>query len=165
MHKAILALSVLIFSLMSCKEEPFLYEFHHTQGFWHKDSIVDFSFKAPDTTNLYDFFIHIRNTKDYNFSNLFLITSMKFPHGKVVVDTLEYKMAFKDGRLMGEGLGSLKYNKLWYKEALKFSEKGEYNLKIRHAMRKPSQTKTLNELKGIEEIGFSIEPVNPNNNE
>ena len=94
--------------------------------------------------------------KNYNFSNLFIITSMTFPHGKVVVDTLEYKMAFKDGRLMGEGFGNLKYNKLWYKEALKFSENGEYNFKIRHAMRKPSQTQTLNKLQGILKKSVSV---------
>lgn len=165
MRKVILALPILLVGMTSCEEKSFFYDFHHTPGFWHKDSIVNFSFKASDTTNQYDFFIHVRNNENYNFSNLFIITSMTFPHGKVIVDTLEYKMAFKDGRLMGEGFGNLKYNKLWYKEALKFSENGEYNFKIRHGMRKPSQTQTLDKLQGIEEIGFSIEPVKPKNNE
>jgi len=161
MLKPVLALFSLLFLITSCNDSAFFYESHQTQGFWYKDSIVNFNFKAPDTLKPYNFYIHIRNTKDYNYSNLFLITSMQFPHGKVVVDTLEYKMAFKDGRLMGEGFGSLKDNKLWYKENLKFTENGEYQLKIRQAMRKPNEIKTLEKLKGIEEIGFSFEPVKP----
>lgn len=166
MHKAVLALSTLtLLCLYSCKKQAFFHKTYLTDGFWHKDSIVDFSFQSPDTIDLYNFFIHIRNTQDYSFSNLFLITSIKFPHGKIVVDTLEYKMASQDGKLLGEGFGSLKYNKLWYKEALRFTEKGEYNLKIRHAMRKPNQVKGISKLKGIKEIGFSFEPLNFNNNE
>lgn len=161
MLKKILAYAVAVIILMACQESEQFFDSKKTEGFWHKDSIVDFSFKAPDTTDNYNFYIHVRNTKDYNYSNLFLITSMQFPYGKTVVDTLEYEMAFKDGRLMGEGIGSLKYNKLWYKEAIKFSEVGEYKLNIRHAMRKSNTIETLDKLQGVEEIGFSYEPVNP----
>jgi gliding motility-associated lipoprotein GldH len=62
---------------------------------------------------------------------------------------------------MGEGIGSLKYNKLWYKEAVQFSEPGEYQIKIKHAMRKAGQINTLPKLEGIEEIGFSYESLTP----
>jgi gliding motility-associated lipoprotein GldH len=130
-----------------------------TTGYWHKDSIVEFTFDVKDTTQVYNCFINIHNTEAYKFDNLFLITAMQFPYGKIVVDTLEYKMAFKDGRLMGEGLGSLKYNKLWYKESVRFSEQGKYNLEIRQAMRKAGAVEPLEKLTGVEEIGFSYEPV------
>lgn len=165
MHNRFSVLLFFVICLTSCREPVQFSDTYKTKGFWHKDSIAEFSFTAPDTINKYDFFIHIRNTEDYKFSNLFLITSMQFPHGKIIVDTLEYKMAFKDGRLMGEGFGSIKDNKLWYKEALKFSENGEYQIKIRHAMRKANRTESLKTLKGIEEIGFSFEPVKPENDD
>jgi gliding motility-associated lipoprotein GldH len=84
---------------------------------------------------------------------------MQFPYGKVVEDTLEYEMAFKNGKLMGEGFGNLKYNKLWYKENVKFSEPGTYKIKIRHAMREAGETEPLTKLKGVEEIGFSYESI------
>ena len=38
-------------------------------------------------------FINLRNTNDYKFNNLYLIIAMRFPYGKIVTDTLEYKMA------------------------------------------------------------------------
>ncbi len=161
MLKRFLILSFVLFSFGACHNEPFYYKSKSYDGFWHRDSVANFEFKAPDTIQNYNFFIHIKNTSDYQYSNLFLITSMQFPYGKVIVDTLEYKMAFKNGELMGQGFGSLKHNKLWYKENLKFTEQGEYHLKIKQAMRKANEINTLNKLKGIEEVGFSFELVNP----
>jgi len=158
MQNKILGL-LLVVLLFSCNSSEYFTVSKTLDGFWHKDSIVEFSIEVNDTTQLYNCFINIHNTEDYKFDNLFLITSMQFPYGKVVVDTLEYEMAFKDGRLMGEGIGSLKYNKLWYKENVKFSEQGKYNISIRQATRKAGNVKPLEELSGIEEVGFSYEPV------
>lgn len=160
MPKRTIGLFVMII-LLGCREGSYFSESHQTPGYWHKDSIVNFRFEVQDTTTQYNCYIHIRNTKDYNYNNLFIITEMQFPYGKIVVDTLEYKMAFKDGKLMGEGFGSLKYNKLWYKEAVQFSEPGEYQIKIHQAMRKPGEIEALEKLMGVEEIGFSYEPLIP----
>lgn len=160
MLKKSIAILILILTC-SCTSSEYFSMSETTPGYWHKDSVVDFAFQVKDTTQSFNCYINIHNTEDYKFDNLFLITSMQFPYGKVVVDTLEYKMAFNNGKLMGEGLGSLKYNKLWYKEAVQFSEPGEYQIKIRHAMRKAGQTEPLEKLEGIKEIGFSYEPVIP----
>lgn len=158
MPKTLCGLLVIII-MSSCSSSGFFSVSKTTPGYWHKDSIAEFSFEVKDTTQTFNCYINIHNTEDYKYDNLFLITSIQFPYGKVVVDTLEYEMAFKDGRLMGEGLGSLKYNKLWYKEKVQFSEPGKYNLKIRHAMRKAGEVKPLEKLEGVEEIGFSYEPI------
>ncbi len=160
MHRWIgsLLLSALI---CSCSNSEYFSVSKTTPGYWHKDSIAQFSFRVDDTTQTFNCYINIHNTKDYEFDNLYLITAIQFPYGKVVVDTLEYEMAYKDGRLMGEGLGSLKYNKLWYKENVRFSEPGTYQIKIRHAMRKAGEVDPLEKLEGVEEIGFSYEPVTP----
>lgn len=152
---------LILILICSCTSSEYFSISKTTPGYWHKDSIVDFAFQVKDTTQSFNCYINIHNTENYKFDNLFLITSMQFPYGKVVVDTLEYEMALKDGKLMGEGLGSLKYNKLWYKEAVQFSEPGEYQIEIRQAMRKAGQTESLEKLEGIKEIGFSYEPVIP----
>src|SRR5690606_40407811 len=80
-------------------------------------------------------FLNIRNTNEYNFNNIFLIVSMNFPHGKTVTDTLEYRMANPDGSWMGQGIGDVKENKLWYKENVQFFEAGSYTIDIAQAMR------------------------------
>lgn len=85
---------------------------------------------------------------------------MNFPNGKVIVDTLEYKMAYPNGKWMGNGFSDIKENKLWYKENVQFSEIGTYQINIRHAMRQNGEVEGIDDLQGITEVGFSIEKNN-----
>ena len=165
MLKKVLFFSFSCILIVSCSKEDILFELKNTKGSWHKDSIVAFNFEAQDTINSYDMFLHVRNTEEYKYNNLYVITSLYYPKGKVEVDTLEYYMAYPDGRLMGEGMGSLKYNKLWYKEGYRFTEPGDYKVEIRHAMREYNNTEALEELRGVEEVGFSYKPQIELNNE
>lgn len=127
---------------------------------WHKDSVVSFTFKGLDTTQAYNLFINIRNNNQYRYSNLFLITEMNFPYGKVIVDTLEYKMALPSGKWLGKGFSDVKENKLWYKESIGFPEAGVYTINIRQAMRQSGKVEGIEYLKGITEVGFRIEKSN-----
>lgn len=124
---------------------------------WHKDSVVTFNIKAPDSINPYNLFINLRNTNDYKFNNLYLIVEMHFPHGKIVKDTLQYRMAEPNGEFLGTGFTDVKENKLWYKEGVVFNENGQYTIKIQQAMRENSQVKGVENLEGITEVGFRIE--------
>lgn len=82
---------------------------------------------------------------------------MNFPHGKTVVDTLEYRMANADGSWLGQGIGSVKENKLWYKEQVKFLEEGNYNITITHAVRNNGEVEGVTKIEGITDVGYSIE--------
>ncbi len=165
MSKKLMFLFMALIALSACEPEATFFEFKKTSGTWHKDSIFQFNFETSDTITQFDLFIHIKNTQEYKYSNLFIITSLEFPKGKVEVDTLEYKMAYPNGKLMGEGIGSLKNNWLWYKEAKQFSESGTYRFKVKQAMRVYNQTIPLAELSGVEEVGFSYKPHKKNSNE
>ena len=103
MLKKVLFFSFSCILIVSCSKEDILFELKNTKGSWHKDSIVAFNFEAQDTINNFDMFLHVRNTEEYKYNNLYVITSLYYPKGKVEVDTLEYYMAYPDGRLMGEG--------------------------------------------------------------
>lgn len=165
MLKKVLFLALSCVLLVSCSEKDVFFKLKSTTGSWHKDSIVEFNFETRDTVTVFNMFLHIRNTESYKYNNLFVITSLYYPMGKVEVDTLEYYMAYPDGRLMGEGMGSLKYNKLWYREGYRFTEPGEYKITIRHAMRAYNTIEPLTELDGVEEVGFSYKPQIELNNE
>jgi len=69
-------------------------------------------------------------------------------------------MAYPNGEWMGEGIGSIKENVLWYKENFKFEEEGKYKLSIEQAVRKNGQIDGDAKLKGITDVGFSIERAN-----
>ena len=111
---------VLFLGLVSCDSQRVFDTYKSVPNAWQKDSIVTFDFKAPDSINPYNLFVNIRNSNDYQFSNLYLIVEMQFPNGKRVKDTLEYEMTRSNGEFIGTGFSDIKENKLWYKEAVIF---------------------------------------------
>ena len=148
---------ILIIGLLaSCNSKNQISKNLSLPGYWDKDEVIEFSIPQLDSLKKYDLFIHLRNTNEYRFNNLFLIVSMKFPHGKMITDTLEYKMANPDGTWLGHGIGSLKENKLWYKEKVTFFEKGEYKISISHAVRNNGDVDGVTKLEGVTDVGISI---------
>ncbi len=143
--------------LTSCDSKRVYDEYKSLPHGWNKDSIITFNLKNIDSLQTYNLFINLRNNNDFPYSNLYLITQMQFPQGKVVTDTLEYEMAAPNGKWLGTGSGDEKENKLWYKENVKFDESGSYQIKIQQAMRKNGAETGIENLKGITEVGFRIE--------
>lgn len=125
---------------------------------WEAHNPVLFQVEVTDSLTPKDIFIMVRNTEQYPFSNLFLITKMEEPKSnKVIVDTLEYEMATPEGKWLGDGYSAIKESKLWYKEQFVFPTKGKYNLKIEQAMRKIGDNEGVTVLKGITEVGVRVE--------
>lgn len=134
---------------------------------WDKEKVIKFNFSAPDSVSNYHLFINLRNDKNYKYNNLFLITELNYPNGKTLIDTLEYQMAKPNGEFLGTGFSDLKENKLWYKgfkDPFVFEELGDYQLNIKHAMRKNGEVEGVKQLEGITDIGFRIEALNTINN-
>ena len=150
---------ILVFILMvSCNGNMVKSEYNSTiSGGWSKDNTIEFTFSEIDTTRGYNIFINIRNDESYRYSNLFLIAELSFPNGETVKDTLEYQMALPDGQWLGKGHGSIKENKLWYKENIVFPTSGVYTLQINHAMRKNENIDGIVSLEGITDVGYQIE--------
>ena len=155
--------SIFLFSLFlmfSCNDKTDFnqYKSIDTEG-WKANEKVSFEFDVNDTILPKDLFINIRNNSEYEFSNLYVITELFFPNEMVVVDTLQYEMADETGRFLGVGFTEIKENKLFYKEKKTFPVCGKYIFNVRHAMRKNGAIKPIEFLKGIQDIGFSIEKV------
>jgi gliding motility-associated lipoprotein GldH len=124
---------------------------------WEANKKVLFEFNVKDTVSPKNLFINIRNNNEYAFSNLFIITELIFPNETVVIDTLQYQMADETGKLLGTSLTEIKENKLFYKEKKTFPISGKYMFNVRHAMRKNGAINPIEFLKGIQDVGFSIE--------
>ena len=162
MHK-ILTVAFLFALLMSCTNARIFDEYKTIEnGRWHKDSIVNFKFSPTDTVSRNKLFVNLRNNKDYEYSNLFLIVGIDFPNKTSIVDTLEYEMADAQGNFLGSGLTDLKENKLEYKTNVIFPITGEYNITVQHAMRKSGEIEGLTFLNGITDVGVSIEKAKSN---
>lgn len=161
----LVGLVLLTFVFASCDSNRVFDEYRSVPNQWNKDTLVTFTFKAPDTINPYNLYINLRNNNDYKYNNLFLIASIRYPHGKVEKDTLEYKMAKANGAFLGTGFSDIKENKLWYKgyeSPFVFSEDGEYEVTIQQAMRESGKVRGVENLEGITDVGFRIEQPQTN---
>ncbi|WP_452230643.1 MULTISPECIES: gliding motility lipoprotein GldH [unclassified Lacinutrix] len=155
------SISLLLFFLslffVSCDANGVFDRYQSIPNQWNKEALVTFKVQAPDSINKYNLFVNLRNNQEYKYNNLYLIVEMNFPHGKTVKDTLEYKMAKPNGAFLGTGFSSIKENKLWYKENFTFTEIGEYQINIQHAMRENGKVNGVIDLEGVTDVGFRVE--------
>lgn len=142
--------------LLGCQTNETHSEFVTLPNQWRLDQTLEFVIPEMDSISSYNLFFTVRNSNEFKFSNLFLIAAIHFPNGKVIQDTLEYQMANPDGTWLGTG-NRIKENKLWYKENIRFFEQGNYEVKLRHAMRNNASIMGVNELEGITDVGIIIE--------
>lgn len=126
-------------------------------GVWDKDQEVVFEFTPKDSTEVYDWYIHLRNTQDYPYSNLYLITELSTDEGFLKKDTISYTMANPDGTWVGNASGSLVEHKIPLNLQKTFSSTKPHKLTIRQAMRALGSVQPLQKLNGISDIGYSIE--------
>lgn len=148
----------LLLALSSCTDGIlFNKNLKMTSGAWSFDEPVSFDIPVKDTINHYNLFINIRNDHDYPYSNLFIITRMRFPDRSVVTDTLEYEMTDNAGYFLGSGFSDVKENKLFYKENIRFPKNGIYHFEVRQAMRERNTIEPISSLEGVRSVGLSIE--------
>jgi len=119
-------------------------------GKWKTKEKICFEVSIKDTSIAYNVYLNVRNVMDFPYSNLFLFLQTSFPDGRIARDTLECMLADFDGRWLGSGIGSVKFNKFLLQKGVYFHEKGIYRFELEQAMR-------VNELNGIMDIGLRIE--------
>jgi gliding motility-associated lipoprotein GldH len=156
-------LFLMLMVLFSCNQNTVFTEYKNIdKAKWHKDSIVSFTFNAKDTISKNDIFIHLRNNKDYDFNNIYLIVGIKFPNEYRIIDTLQYKMTDEKGVFLGTGFTDIKENKLEYKTNIIFPQPGKYQFTIEQAMRKLGEIDGVENLNGITDVGLEIDKTNTN---
>lgn len=156
---------MLLFFLMlfSCNQHTIFTKYKEIDyAKWHKDSIVTFNVNIKDTISKNDIFLHLRNNKDYDFNNIYLIVGIKFPNDFSVKDTLQYNMTDEKGVYLGTGFTDIKENKLEYKTNIVFPQPGNYQFTIMQAMRKLGSVNGIQNLNGITDVGLEIEKKKTN---
>ncbi len=116
---------------------------------WDKDALVSFNVIISDSLANYDFYLNLRNTTDYRYSNLYLFLMTRFPNGNISRDTIEIVLADNKGRWLGKGWSNLKENNILLKKGLRFPLSGNYVFFMQQAMR-------VDTLEGIHDIGLQI---------
>ncbi len=119
-------------------------------GVWNADSIIVFDMEITDTIQPYNFYINIRNSTDYRYSNLYIFIDTYFPDKTHARDTLEFILADTDGKWFGKGFGKIKESTVLLRRGVLFPMSGQYRFTMQQAMRTEN-------LEGIEDVGMRIE--------
>lgn len=137
--------------LCGCSQSTF-YDKHQTvdtEG-WSMDEDLRFAVDIEDTQKPYDFYIDVRNARDYAYSNLFLFITTTFPDQVVRRDTLECPLADPYGKWYGRQTRRYVDGRYLLHQRVIFPMKGTYTFQINHAMRDTLVT-------GIKNIGLHVE--------
>ncbi len=117
---------------------------------WHHQDYLLFEANIQDTLSLHKLYLDIRNTTDYEYSNLFLFLDIEFPDGRILRDTIECTLAERRGQWTGSGFGRIRFNRFLFRDDVWFPAKGNYTFRIHHGMREDTLT-------GIADTGIRIE--------
>lgn len=146
-------LLILMFALLfvACDKNR-IYEENRVvdKGIWNIDNRIRFETTISDTNLRYNVFLNVRNSMQYPYSNIYLFLDTRFPDGRIARDTIDCMLADYDGRWLGTGVGSVKFNQFLFQQGVSFPQKGTYRFDIQQAMR-------VNDLIGIHDIGIRIE--------
>jgi gliding motility-associated lipoprotein GldH len=116
---------------------------------WVANKPVTFTVPVDDTINYYNVYVNIRQANDYDFGNIYLFIDITAPGNRTERDTMDCILADNSGRWLGQGLGDIWDNKLWFKRHTRFHS-GEYKFTYTQAMR-------VDTLEQIMDVGLRIE--------
>ncbi|MBK8807664.1 MAG: gliding motility lipoprotein GldH [Bacteroidales bacterium] len=156
MNKVILFFYLLVAGcLFSCSEGTVLYSdiVDIENSNWHKDSIAQFSFDVTDTTQPVAVRLRVDNSDEYYWANLYLFSTISFPSGKVIRDTLNLIISDYAGRWTGKGIGDKYENTFVIKNNIIFPEYGRFTFSLQQAMRCEDFN---NAISGIHSVGIEI---------
>ncbi len=119
-------------------------------GVWNVNEVKKFDVEISDTLSFHNFYIYIRNSTDYSYSNVYFFINTMFPGGGLSRDTVECFLADINGNWLGKGMGQYKNNTILFKRNVRFPKKGTYSFEFEQAMREK-------DLQGIYEVGMKIE--------
>lgn len=122
---------------------------------WPKDRAMVFSVKIQDTLDSYSFFINVRNNTSYQYNNICFFLTTEFPGGGMSRDTIDCKLAAKNGEWLGKGSGRYRDNRIPIRNNIRFPRQGTYILSLHQAMREDV-------LMGISEAGIRLEKEDKN---
>ncbi|MDD3079621.1 MAG: gliding motility lipoprotein GldH [Paludibacter sp.] len=144
----LLILPALIFS---CSNNDIYFQYYTVPvSGWSRDSSFVFDINIPDTQQLYNVYVNVRNRGEYPQQNLWLFIRQTTPDSTVIGDTINFYLADQRGKWLGSGVGATFKMPVLYQQGVRFSKTGIYKFSINQGMR-------YDILPGINDIGMRVE--------
>jgi len=154
MNPKIKFIGLILLVLCSCSGSHYDKSFTIDNESWGVSDILQFKVDIYDQTSRYNALVHIRNTTDYSYSNIFMFVHVLYPDNTEKIDTVEGYITDNKGTWLGSGSGRYKSNDFVYKRNILFPMRGTYIFTIEHAMREES-------LDGIATVGMEVIKLKP----
>lgn len=148
--KMLFALTLLLLFSSCDSRKVFEQNFTIENDSWNSSDFKRFTFSIQDTSAPYNFYINLRNSTEYPWSNLFLFIRTVLPDNTGASDTLDLMLANPDGMWLGSGIGKYRDSQVLIMNDFKFPEPGEYAFEIEHGMRDV-------DISGISSVGIRVE--------
>lgn len=135
----------------SCSSDYFYEKTNSIEsGNWSYEDGLDFSFEIADTLQLYNLWLEVEHSTDYNYQNLYTQIHTEFPSGRQLSEPLSLELADKIGRWYGDCNNSACTLLIPIQQDAFFDQAGTYKITIEQYMRE-------NPVRGIRSIGFLVE--------
>lgn len=149
-HSFFIILVLACISLMGCREDYFYSKTYEIEDYsWAVDSLLEFNFEIKDTSKTYMWFIDVRHTAEFPYSNFYVFPKRISPNGKMYMDTLNIPLADPTGRWYGDGVGDILDNRVLWQKTMKFPQAGRYSFQFEQGSRDPNLDEIVN-------FGFSM---------
>ncbi len=147
-----IVLIVFTILLSSCMQRTIVDQQQDVGDGWTKEDKVVFNFNIQDSISPVDFYVNIRNSVDYEYSNIFFFIKTIYPDQRFSIDTVEFFLANMKGDWLGKGLGKMRNRTVALKKEMRFPMTGHYTMEFEMAMRDSV-------LNGIDALGIRIVPA------
>lgn len=117
---------------------------------WNRDNVIELKADIPDS-GLYNVYLCIRHTTDYEMANLWCFISTRSHATQQLQDTVNLKIAESDGRWLGQG-NTIKIVEQVINKNPVALPKGEVTFRIEQGMR-------LEAMPGVKNVGIKVEPL------
>ncbi|GHT38156.1 hypothetical protein AGMMS49965_00650 [Bacteroidia bacterium] len=144
----IIAGLMLVFTACSPVEEHY-YQFRSfSSGAWDAQEEIRFEVPVQSIRQLYNVFLELRNTNEYNFRNIWLVVDILNTDGSLQTDTIHATLADRNGRWYGNGI-SIYDTEIPVQTNIQYPDSGIYVYTIRQEM-------SENPLRGITDVGLRV---------
>lgn len=147
----VLSLSLILFSCGNID----LFEKQETipKQEWYYNNVPEFTFNIQDTTSLYNIYVVIRHTDQYNYNNIWLQVGSRFPGDSMQYKKLNLKLGSDASGWVGVGMDDIfELRAIITPGPVAFNKPGDYVFSIGQIMRD-------NPLLHILNIGLRVEKV------
>lgn len=152
--KALWFFTLILSGLIACKDQPLIDSNEPlAKRQWFRENEPAFIVKVDNPAVAYDLFVNVRNSIDYQFSDIFLQVQQKMPDSSSTLYAIKIKMTNREGLWIGTGSGNLYSQQVRFLTNYHFPDTGNYVFKIKQNMR-------VNPIEGINDVGIRIAESN-----